>query len=265
MPSFFIDGDKRRIYEVPGDELGVDFTYTTDPQGFRIYVPIGQGPALITHDVQSALWSRFQDYFAANHWVTLAFTRSGGASRGFDAQGNEAFQTNDFTLQTDIGWRIVLANYDHESIFQGNLFSASQAISLLDYSRVDAIPPPRSQVRGSDSLITYAIASGEGGNFTASDRATLASANSQATAAATNTSTLLSRLTTARAAALDLLQGISDRVLNIFKGLGRFPGVSVTQQDPTDSVPGRLETSDNAIRQTITKNPDGSVTVENES
>lgn len=265
MPSFFIDGDKRRIYEVPGNELGVDFTYTTDAQGFRIYVPIGQGPELIIHDVQSALWSRFQDYFAANHWATLAFTRSGGASRGFDAQGNEVFQTNDFTLRTDDGWRIVLANYDHESVFRGNLFSASESISLLDYSRVDAIPPPRSRVSGFDSLITYAIASGEGGSFTTSDRAILSSANSQATTAASNSATLLSRLTTTRATALDLLQGISDRVFSLFAGLGRLPGVSVEQRDPTDDTPGYIRTTDDprTVDQIITKTGDNSIRIEN--
>jgi len=77
--------------------------------------------------------------------------------------------------------------------------------------------------------------------------------------------TLLTRLTTARAAALDLVQALSDRALNITKALGREPGVSVSQKDPTDETPGYLRTSDNEIRQTITKNQDGSVTVENES
>ena len=88
-------------------------------------------------------------------------------------------------------------------------------------------------------------------------------AATQATVAASNTNTLLSRITAARTAALDLLQGISDRALNITKALGREPGISVTQKDPTDEAPGYLRAGD--IRQVITKNEDGSVTVENES
>lgn len=183
MPGLLFDGNKRRIYEVPGDTLGADFTYTTDAQGFRVYVPIGQGPAQITFDAQRDIWSRFQEYFDQNKWTTIALTRSGGASRGFDDQGNEIFQTNDFTLDTPNGWRLVLANYDHETIFRGNLFSGSDSISLLDYSRITAIPPPRSRVSGFDALITYAISTGgSGGNFTNSDRQDL-----QQTLANTNT------------------------------------------------------------------------------
>ncbi|MEM6432960.1 MAG: hypothetical protein AAF773_03745 [Cyanobacteria bacterium P01_D01_bin.115] len=257
MPGLLFDGNKRRIYEVPGDTLGTDFTYTTDAQGFRIYVPIGQGPTQITFDAQRDIWSRFQEYFDQNKWTTIALTRSGGASRGFDDQGNEIFQTNDFTLDTPNGWRLVLANYDHETIFRGNLFSGSSSISLLDYSRITAIPPPRSRVSGFDALITYAIATGgSGGNFTTSDRQDL-----QQTLANTNTTN--TRLTTTRAGALDLLQDISDRILNLFKGLGREPGVSVTQEDPTETEAGYLRTSDGSIDQIITRNPDGSVRVEN--
>ena len=105
-------------------------------------------------------------------------------------------------------------------------------------------------------------ASGSGA-FTEDDRTALNSAATQAKTAASNTNTLLSRLTAARAAALDLMQGISDRALNITKALGREPGISVTQKDPTDEAPGYLRAGD--IRQVITKNEDGSVTVENES
>lgn len=90
---------------------------------------------------------------------------------------------------------------------------------------------------------------------------------SQLATAATNTTTLLTRLTEARVAALDLLQDISDRVLNMLKGLGRFPGVSVTQLDPSSNAgdTGSLTTSDGSIDQTITRNADGGVTVENNS
>lgn len=93
-----------------------------------------------------------------------------------------------------------------------------------------------------------------GGTFTNSDRAIL-----QGNSTAVNT--LLARLTDARSTALDLLQGISDRTLNLMKGLGRVPGISATQRDPADSVLGFLRTSDGAIDQTIEQNPDGSVTI----
>lgn len=84
---------------------------------------------------------------------------------------------------------------------------------------------------------------------------------------AANTTTLLDRLTDTRAAALDLVQTISDRILNIFKGLGRFPGVSVAQQDPVDDgnggyTNGFLNTSDGAIDQQISRSGN-TITVEN--
>lgn len=159
MASFYFDGNKLRIYEVP---TGASFT--VDSNGYRIYNG-GTNAALIRFDVQKDLWSRFQDWVSVNSWAYLAFTRTGGGFRGFDELGNEKYQTNDFTLITSSGWRIVLANYPHETIFRGNLFSDSSA-SLFDNSRltVHGIIP---RLEGFDSLQTY-LASASGGSATPS-------------------------------------------------------------------------------------------------
>lgn len=151
MATLYFDGDRRRIYEVP-----ISGSYTTDADGYRVYTPSGAGEAIVYYDVQRDFWSRFQDYQFENKWTTLALSRSGGSQRGFDELGNAVFQTNDFTLNTGEGWRLVLANYDHEVIFNGNLFSGSSS-SLFDYARVSAIPPPRPRLQGSDALLTYQV------------------------------------------------------------------------------------------------------------
>lgn len=62
-------------------------------------------------------------------------------------------------------------------------------------------------------------ASGSGA-FTEDDRTTLNAANTNSQTSATNTAILASRLTTARAAALDLLQDVSDRVRRLWQKLG---------------------------------------------
>ncbi len=168
MASFYFDGNKRRIYEVP---TGSGSNYTLSVDGYRIYTPVGTGEAIVRFDVQRDLWSRFQDYVNIYKWSTIAFTRSGGNFRGYDELGNPRYQTNDFNLLTSIGWKIVLANYKHEVIFRGNLFT-DDGDTLFDIARLTAqgIVP---RIEGYDSFQTYEISSGGGGGFTATDRANL--------------------------------------------------------------------------------------------
>ena len=108
----------------------------------------------------------------------------------------------------------------------------------------------------SDNYLSPASGSGA---FLESDRVLLSTAS-------TNTTTLLTRLTDTRAAALDLLQGVSTRIINIFKGLGREDGITATQLSPGENEgdTGYMRTSDGAVEQTITRNADGSVTIEND-
>lgn len=155
MPEFFFDGNTKRIYEVPDNSTFIVVS------GYRIYTPIGVGAALVLIDIQRDLWSRFQDYTVVNPWVEIAFSRTGGAFRRLDASGGSLFQTNDFILLTSIGWRIVLANYQHEVVLQGNLRS-DDGSSLFDNSRLTAngVVP---RLEGFDSLQTYTVSSGGGG------------------------------------------------------------------------------------------------------
>jgi len=182
MSEFFFDGNTKRIYEVPDNST---FTVVS---GYRIYTPIGAGAELVLIDIQRDLWSRFQDYTAANPWVVIAFSRTGGAFRRLDENGGSLFQTNDFTLLTSIGWRIVLANYQHEVVLQGNLRS-NDGSSLFDNSRLTAngVVP---RLEGFDSLQTYTVSSGGGGGATPSEiwshaNRSLSAAGNSAIAAAT--------------------------------------------------------------------------------
>ena len=62
---------------------------------------------------------------------------------------------------TASGWRYVLANYPHETIFYGNLF-AEGTDSLFDFSRLTAVGVvPRLQ--GSANLLTFNTTGGGGG------------------------------------------------------------------------------------------------------
>lgn len=156
MASFYIDGNKLRIYEVPDTS-----TFTVDGNGYRIYTPTGSPDPLVRFDVQRDLWSRFQDWVEVNSWALLAFSRSGGGFRGFDTLGNAIYQTNDYRLLTSVGWKIVLANYPHEVVFRGNLFTDDGA-SLFDNARITS-PGVMARLEGFDSLQPYLVAGGSGG------------------------------------------------------------------------------------------------------
>lgn len=147
-PSWFFDGDKRRIYEVP---LGASFT--VDGAGYRIYDGGSASSAVLTVDVKKDNWSRWTDWHALNDWALLAFSVSGGSQRP-----TGEFSSADFTLLTASGWRYVLANYPHETVFYGNLF-AEGADSLFDFSRltVNGVVP---RLQGSANMLTYSYATG---------------------------------------------------------------------------------------------------------
>lgn len=164
-PSWYFDGDKLRIYEVPPSP-----SFTVDGDGFRIYTTSNPGAyATVTSDIQKDLWSRWVDWILENDWSQIAFSRSGGDLRGFDSLGNPVYQSVDFKLRTDLGWRIVLANYPHENIMTGNLYATDTA-SLFDTSRLTAqgVVP---RLSGSADLLVYQTTTG-GSTYTPAQIAT---------------------------------------------------------------------------------------------
>lgn len=153
-PTWYFDGALRRVYEVPPGA-----SYTTDGNGYRIYDGGPISPALLTADVKRDLWSRWVDWHALHDWALLAFSVSGGSVRP-TGENSPA----DFTLRTASGWRVVLANYPHETVFAGNLF-AEGADSLFDNTRLSTVGiVPR--LSGSANLLTYSYATGGGGGGT---------------------------------------------------------------------------------------------------
>lgn len=150
-PTWFFDGVLRRVYEVPPGA-----TFTTDGSGYRVYNGGPAPAAVLAVDVKKDLWSRWVDWHALHDWALLAFSVSGGSQRP-----TGEFATADFSLLTSSGWRIVLANYPHETIFYGNLFPEGYD-SLFDFARLSVVGVvPRMQ--GSANLLTYISASGGAG------------------------------------------------------------------------------------------------------
>lgn len=145
-PTWFFDGDLRCIYEVPPGA-----SFTTDGDGYRVYDSGSAPAAVLTVDVKKDLWSRWIDWQALNDWALLAFSRSGGSLRP-----TGEYAPADFQLLTSVGWRLVLANYPHETIFYGNLFPEG-GDSLFDNARLTEVGVvPRLQ--GSANLLTYSYA-----------------------------------------------------------------------------------------------------------
>lgn len=155
-PTWFFDGDLKRIYEVPPHP-----DYTVDADGYRIYTstdPVAD--MLVYTDIKRDIWSRWVDWAFDNQWTLLAFSRSGGAFRGKDEFGNDVYQSVDFTLLTDNGWRLVLANYPHEIRLRGNLYSAGG--HLFDHDRISCTPAPVARLEGYADLLTYQQYTGSG-------------------------------------------------------------------------------------------------------
>jgi len=148
-PTWYFDGDKKRIYEVPPSS-----SFVIDGGGYRIYNG-GLSPSILNVDVKKDLWSRWVDWHQFHDWALPAFSASGGNLRP-----TGEFAPADFSLLTSVGWRIVLANYIHETIFYGNLF-AEGSDSLFDFSRLSTTGVvPRLQ--GSANLLTYRYTDGSG-------------------------------------------------------------------------------------------------------
>jgi hypothetical protein len=152
--SIYIDGDLRRIYEVPDDSM-----YTTDGNGYRKYVANDLQAADKTPmlDVQRDVWSRYVDWYNAHLWSTRAMTRSGGAQRGVDDIGNPVYATNDYQMRVSIGWQFVPADYPHVLTLVGNYLSDT-ADPLFDSARI-ASPGVIAYIRMADSLQTYQVGS----------------------------------------------------------------------------------------------------------
>ena len=151
MPTVFFDGDKRCIYEVPD----APFSFTIDGNGYRIYTPDdNRDNEFVTLDFQPDIWSDFQDWHKDNEWSTIAIGREGGAPRG----GGE-FGTNDYSILTSIGWKIVTANYPHVLEIFGNVLSDETNVSIFDASRINSTGV-FANVRMADSLQVIQVGSG---------------------------------------------------------------------------------------------------------
>ena len=157
-PTIFIDGDKKRIYEVP--DLS---SFTVDGSGYRIYAPTtltGRLDEFVQLNFQKDVWSVFQDWHKNNEWSTIAICRSGGSSRGLVGI-IEVFASNDYSILTVDGWKFVPANYAHTLEIFGNILSDVQNISIFDPIRLTSIGV-LAYVRMADSLQTVVITSGSG-------------------------------------------------------------------------------------------------------
>lgn len=128
--NVFIDGDLKRIYEVPDGS-----TYTLNSDGYRVYTQ-GNG-GLISRMSHVFIWSRFVDFRKLNTWALEAFDRSGGAFRYTDENSVE------FSAQTDLrlinGYQLVPANYPHQWIVEGNLYDELDLGKTFDLSTVSVL------------------------------------------------------------------------------------------------------------------------------
>jgi len=137
---------------------------------------------LATAKVTSALpieefWSRFTDYHNENKWAALAFDKTGGAFR-FIEGGVPVYATADYRLIND--WLIVLADYTHEFIINGNLFPNTSTGLSFDTVRTKAqgVVP---RINSADSFQSVS------GGFTQADRDLLLLAADHARAANSQT------------------------------------------------------------------------------
>jgi hypothetical protein len=157
-PTIFIDGDKKRIYEVPYLS-----SFIVDGSGFRIYTPdslVGRVDEFVRLDFQPDIWSEFQRWHKDNEWSTIAIGRTGGAKTG-EFNAIEQFATNNYELLTSIGWKFVPADYPHVLEIFGNVQSDEQDVTIFDASRITSIGVSQN-VRMADSLQTIVVTSGSG-------------------------------------------------------------------------------------------------------
>ena len=161
-PTIFIDGDKKRIYEVPNLS-----SFITDASGYRIYSPtslVGRNDEFVQLNFQQNIWSVFQDWHRNNEWSTVAIGRSGGATRGV-VGSTEVFASNDYTILTAEGWQIVPANYAHTLEIFGNVLPDIQGVSVFDATRFTEFGI-FAYIKMADSLQTVVISTGSGSGLT---------------------------------------------------------------------------------------------------
>jgi len=155
--SLHFDGDRRRVYEVPDGG-----SFTTDGDGYRIYTP-GPSPEADTSFSTTELWSRWVDWHATNKWATLAMSKSGGAFRGLDQNGDEVYAT--FDLRWTNQWSFVPANYPHRTVIIGNIYPNEDGVDF-DTSRVTSQGvSPRIQFADSLQVLRQDDAGGGGGGL----------------------------------------------------------------------------------------------------
>ncbi|MEM7602792.1 MAG: hypothetical protein AAF357_15445, partial [Verrucomicrobiota bacterium] len=177
--------------------------------------------------------------------------------------------------QAGESWRIIPANYDHEIRFTAASLLAEDANTpLFDLTGITAkvvFRPDLSLAQAGYFLSgDGGTAGGSGGDATTANQQAIADLIGQLDSKVVE---LQDRLTPARADNLDELPTIAaaisaigsktdelvnavakvlSKVSNLFKGLGREPGVYVRQLDPTVDSDGHLISSDGEIRQRIT-------------
>lgn len=157
-PTIHIDGDKKRIYEVPNLS-----SFVVDGNGFRIYTPdslIGRVNEFVNLSFQVDIWSRFQDWHQLNEWSTIGIGRTGGASRGI-INAVEVFASNDYQILTSADWAFVPADYPHVLEIFGNVLADQANTTIFDTTRITAIGVSQN-IRMADSLQVAVIASGSG-------------------------------------------------------------------------------------------------------
>lgn len=146
------DGDKRVIYEAPPGA-----SYSEDADGYRIYDGgIYNDHAVLTYDVAADVWTPLVDWMAETHGIYYPpMMNAGGRTRPTGEKSSTDFWTVN-------GYRLQLANFPHQAIFNGNLFPETTQDVLFDTSRLtaDGVSP---FVNGSANLLTYASGTTEGG------------------------------------------------------------------------------------------------------
>jgi len=205
------------------------------------------------------LYSRWKDWVIAGNarWLA-AFSTSGGEAIG---QG----QTAGFYLFLDNGWSIVPASVSELTIF-GNLLRFPGDISNVPIFQ-GIVGNIKIIQQTSSVAIGYSTGGGSGGLSNTQDaRLTQIHSASAKVDGLIELTVTGNRFTAkaletvavdASAIATTVNSAMAFRfvpLLELYKRQGMVTGVTVTQKNPAEGVPGFLRTSDNTIDQTITIN-----------
>lgn len=169
MPTVYIDSDLRRIYEVPD----VPHTWVDAGGGLRRYTPDNPGaaPALVQMDLLADIyspWVRHRDVDDGDY-APIAFDRSGGAIIDVDTQQQAP---TELSFRNDRGWRMVLANYEHEVQITGNLRPFDKNVLMFD-TTPHTVCGSYPRIESSANLLVRTVETGVSG-LTASESADLA-------------------------------------------------------------------------------------------